>query len=296
MHFFDHVTTGPNTYCWFFAGFFGLNFGLYLGAQDLEGNTADLYRSYAPVQCKFNTVLLRDTVSISMRLSFANEPPDSLELQLTQVDPGGVNSEAMLTLDQAVTRKDNIYVFKWVYAKDNAPQSLAARIFIHPRAWIFRHVPLTFMQHPNGGIGYKVNNQPWFDGFLNPSDVVQLHHPDDSVLYAFYYNHNFLPARSPITLKAQNKGEALKIDSVLPLPINEPLSFTESGLYFVQADTNGIEGVALWVAPQHYPKVARIDQLTEPLIYLTTREEFEQLKEDLTDKKALDRFWLSTIW
>ena len=44
-----------------------------------------------------------------------------------------------------------------------------------------------------------------------------------------------------------------------------------------------------------YPEPRVINELTEPLVYITTRGEFQQLKKDLTNKQALDKFWLSTL-
>ena len=263
--------------------------------QDNLRNSADLYRSYAPVKCKYYSVLAGDSVQIYARLDFADPPSDSLSIDFAQIDQGDEESNHELYLREALSTEEGRYVFKWVYPKNEAPLSLALRVFIHPRAWVFRHVPLVFSHHPSGNISHSVNHQPQFDSYLQASDSVRLEHAVDSILFAYYYNHDFLPARPPMTLKAQQRGNALKIDTVMALVTDQLITFPKPGLYFIQADTNGIEGISLLVTPHHYPKAARIDELSAPLIYLTTKDEYENLKEDLTSKKALDRFWLSTI-
>jgi GWxTD domain-containing protein len=92
------------------------------------------------------------------------------------------------------------------------------------------------------------------------------------------------------------KGSApLSIDSIFVLPAGQYFSPDKQGLYLFQADSSGTSGVSLVVTDRQYPEPREITDLTEPLIYISTRREFETLKEDLSNKQALDKFWLSTL-
>src|SRR5690606_17413470 len=64
------------------------------------------------------------------------------------------------------------------------------------------------------------------------------------------------------------------------------------GLYLVQTDTNSTKGYAFRVE-EDYPRLAKIESLADPLIYICTKQEFDRIKAAKGDKKAFDRVILS---
>jgi GWxTD domain-containing protein len=68
----------------------------------------------------------------------------------------------------------------------------------------------------------------------------------------------------------------------------QEISFPRKGLYLIQKDTLSAEGVAFRVEDD-YPRLARIQSLADPLIYVCTRQEFDRVKAAKGDKKAFDR-------
>ena len=66
----------------------------------------------------------------------------------------------------------------------------------------------------------------------------------------------------------------------------------QTGLYLIQKDTTSTEGFAFRVE-EDYPRLAKIESLADPLIYVCTKQEFDRIKLAKGDKKAFDRVILS---
>jgi len=107
-----------------------------------------------------------------------------------------------------------------------------------------------------------------------------------------YYNDNF-PAATPGFSEALGRvSKGMSIDSTFRVAKNQPVTFSQKGLYLVQPDTSIAEGLAFRVEDD-YPRLARIENLADPLIYICTKQEFEKVKQAKGEKKAFDRVILS---
>ena len=98
-----------------------------------------------------------------------------------------------------------------------------------------------------------------------------------------------------MTLRAGQGSDRLQIDTVLILPPKSYFTTLNRGLYFFQTDSSSTLGSAFFVSDINYPQPQEIKELTEPLVYITTKSEFQRLRSNLTSKQALDKFWLSTV-
>jgi hypothetical protein len=87
-------------------------------------------------------------------------------------------------------------------------------------------------------------------------------------------------------------ARSMDVDSTFSLPVNKEVSFSKSGLYLVQKDTTAAEGFA-FRAQDDYPRLAKVESLADPLIYICTKQEFDKVKAAKGDKKAFDRVVLS---
>jgi GWxTD domain-containing protein len=103
-----------------------------------------------------------------------------------------------------------------------------------------------------------------------------------------YYEDDF-PAAVPAFSEGMAKvSRSMKVDSTFSLPVNQEISFSKPGLYLVQKDTTSAEGFA-FRAQDDYPRLAKVESLADPLIYICTKQEFEKVKAAKGDKKAFDR-------
>lgn len=102
-----------------------------------------------------------------------------------------------------------------------------------------------------------------------------------------YYDDDF-PAAAPAFSTGQAKVSRLfRTDSVFTVS-HTPTAFTRNGLYLFQTDTTATAGLAMRVETD-YPKLATLETLAGPLVYICTRQEYEKILNANGDKKKFDQ-------
>jgi GWxTD domain-containing protein len=86
-----------------------------------------------------------------------------------------------------------------------------------------------------------------------------------------------------------------KADTVYVIPYTPKLllSFSSIGLYRLRFDTTQVEGLSILNVSDNFPKIRTSDELIEPLAYIATSYDYEQLVKEENKKLANDRFWLN---
>ncbi len=115
----------------------------------------------------------------------------------------------------------------------------------------------------------------------------------DSVYIKYYGKETPLPKPSFSMIRETEFFNNPDSVWVLPLSKNVYYQFNYEGIYFFQPDTNIHAGLTLLNFDQHYPRVQKVQQMIEPLAYLATSVEYDQLKKATNKKLAVDNFWLS---
>ncbi|MCC5928022.1 MAG: GWxTD domain-containing protein [Cyclobacteriaceae bacterium] len=113
-------------------------------------------------------------------------------------------------------------------------------------------------------------------------------------IYAFYYGHDFEVADPPMVTESQQVSRGLELDSTFTLNFGESVSFAKEGLYLLQLDTTGSETLCIRVHESDYPRFTLMDDLIKPLIYITTRNEINVIREAGNRKREeFEKFWLT---
>ncbi|MGK7397050.1 MAG: GWxTD domain-containing protein [Candidatus Cyclobacteriaceae bacterium M3_2C_046] len=141
----------------------------------------------------------------------------------------------------------------------------------------------------------KENQTPLLNNYINAGENLKLHALSNQQgnVFAYYYSANFRPAEPPMAELSSNIQEKINIDSLIQISLDENIRLEKQGLYFMQKDTNSLEGIALRSENVFYPRLAKIDHVIDPLIYITTKSERQKLLAAKDKKKELDRFWLN---
>ncbi|MBL6446860.1 GWxTD domain-containing protein [Fulvivirga sp. 29W222] len=134
---------------------------------------------------------------------------------------------------------------------------------------------------------YNSSNKIQFTSWVAPGK----YHFNDQV-YGYYYNHHFPPALPPMPVREDVPVKAMPIDSSFVVSSRQDMDFANHGLFLFQKDSSSQQGKGIRVENKYYPKLAKLEDLIEPLIYITTKEENIQLRNINGDKKAFDKFWL----
>jgi len=134
---------------------------------------------------------------------------------------------------------------------------------------------------------------PVFSNYVAEGTAVRIVslNDSDSVVYAYYYDHDFGPNPSPLG-NSREVQPKLTVDSLLQIPLNSPVDLDRLGLYFTQTDTTSLSGISFRVEDAYYPRLVRAEALVEPIRYISTSEEVSELREEETPKLALDNFWM----
>ncbi len=66
----------------------------------------------------------------------------------------------------------------------------------------------------------------------------------------------------------------------------------EKGIYFLSEDPNKKIGAFIHASDDFFPEIKSLDQLPYPLRYITTKSEFQEIKDNYYPKKKVDDFWL----
>ncbi|HRG37261.1 MAG TPA: GWxTD domain-containing protein [Bacteroidia bacterium] len=135
-----------------------------------------------------------------------------------------------------------------------------------------------------------------FNNIIKSNEQVSIIYKDKiSVkLFVRYYNRNFALALPPFS-ETEVKPFEYQPDSTFEVQLkNGVVDFaaTKKGFYHFQLDTTQRDGLTLFNFSETFPNVKKIDELTPPLRFITSKNEFEELSNG-DRKAAADKFWLS---
>jgi GWxTD domain-containing protein len=206
--------------------------------------------------------------------------PDLSEKEGVAVSEGGVTLNATLDAIHGSVHIDT----------STEPRYLTAKVVNRAvkRAWVFSEL----LQPDHPANGYVMSgNRPILDPYITVDEEVTLLGEGEQKVIS-YYNDNFPAAVPGFSTGVARVAKAMAVDSAFKHNLSDPITFSKTGLYLVQTDTNSTEGFAFRVEDD-YPRLARIESLADPLIYVCTKQEFERIKQAKGDKKAFDRVILS---
>jgi GWxTD domain-containing protein len=109
------------------------------------------------------------------------------------------------------------------------------------------------------------------------------------VLKVFRYSTPFKVGAAPYQEKEIYADPVLEPDSTFSINNNSEVVFKSEGLYLIQSDTNAAKGTAFRVVDGGFPKLSRLTDLGEALVFICTRDEYERLQAAGTDKVKFDK-------
>jgi GWxTD domain-containing protein len=152
------------------------------------------------------------------------------------------------------------------------------------KVWYF-YQPLTQTLPVNSFL--TRNRRPVLESYVRKNAPVQIDGTTATSIVTYYRDP--FPASTPPFAESQARvSQGLEADSIFQWAAGTPQAFEKKGLYLVQQDTASQNGFAFRVEDD-YPRLAKVESLADPLVYICTREEFLKVKAAKGDKKAFDR-------
>ncbi|MDJ1502382.1 GWxTD domain-containing protein [Xanthocytophaga agilis] len=204
-----------------------------------------------------------------------------------------------LTVDDLTKLEDNRFLFSFTVPKLQVPTALLLLEINNLTASkkVLHDVPLKFTStrlSDTYGIFDQYGEYPMIRNFATQTDTLQiadLNHTKRSMVVT-HYSHDFEPAPSPMGSAAKNVPKTLEPDTLFTVSTNQSFTLPKPGLYFFQEDTSQNSGVSIWIGDKRYPRYTHPQDLVEPLIYISTKNELKELQTTTIPKKTLDTYWL----
>lgn len=260
--------------------------------QEESINTLDLYQTDGLVNCRFSLLDQGDSLWIYAALEFKQAVEDSsLWIETSWIS----SNQIFLDSTVLVLEDSKRSIMKWGFTPRTVPTLFTLSLNWKARTWTFQeHFPMS-AYHPSGGLSLRHYSKSILNTWVHYHDSVQINTVGNKMVFTYFYDHEFDPARPPMIIRPGKGSGTLEIDTILVLTPDQKFSPNKPGLYFFQTDSSSTLGTALFVSDKHFPQPQEIKELSEPLIYITTKGEYQKLRKDLTSKQALDKFWLSTV-
>ena len=114
-------------------------------------------------------------------------------------------------------------------------------------------------------------------------------------VFVRYYNREF-PLALPPFLEETETFFDYRADSVFTIAANKgetgAMQLQEEGFYHIQTDSNQRGGYTLFRFHKGFPEIITTEQMLQPLRYITTKSEFDEMRNADDVKLAVDNFWL----
>jgi GWxTD domain-containing protein len=124
------------------------------------------------------------------------------------------------------------------------------------------------------------------------SNLVYLRGKSDSLYVAYYKPYTIIP--DPPSMLLPEKAIDYGPDTVIALPYCDtlPMMFPKPGIYLCSVDSNLTDGFTFFNFGPTYPEMNTPDVMIEPLAYLATENELNDMRTAQRPKVALDEFWI----
>ena len=134
-----------------------------------------------------------------------------------------------------------------------------------------------------------------FNPVLRVNEYVNLIYtrgPLDSIFISFYKPFKEVP--DPPSMILPEKTLDYGPDRVVALPYSDslPMMFPREGIYLCTVGRKIKDGFTFFNMGSSFPSMTTPETMIEPLIYLTSRNEVDELSSALKPKVALDEFWI----
>ncbi len=134
-----------------------------------------------------------------------------------------------------------------------------------------------------------------FNPVVRVNEYVNLIYPVksiDSLFISYYKPLKEIPY--PPALLLPEKTIDYPADTVIAMQYSDTMSimFPEEGVYLCSVDRNSDEGYTFFNFGENFPYMTSPEVMIEPLAYLASEEEMNELRSSAKPKVSLDEFWI----
>ncbi len=151
---------------------------------------------------------------------------------------------------------------------------------------------------PNRRFGMYISgsDKPSFESFIRVGQKTVFKSMDgfSHNLVIKRYSSTSPAALSPMSTSKRNELVNYVEQETIAIKSGQELIFDKEGSYILFDNENNLEnGYGFLVVNEHYPRLTKAEDLTQPLVYMSTNDEINKLQETKDFKKALDLYFLT---
>lgn len=268
-----------------------------------EQNISYLYSLESPLSGDVRLAMGEDEATVFLRLNLRNINIEinDISYRIKESYEADDNTGQGNISDEALIREESgerIYQFNIPIQEKSNFLFLFVEITIGGNQRIFR-----FDEPLNNDLNFPLTDLvvmeaeqeiPIFSNFLpkeTPFRIVSLY-GENKEAFIYFYSHDFEPNPPPMANRSDQVQKSLQIDSIFPIQLGENLKFEKEGLYFTQTDTTSLSGISFRVEEPYYPRMVTAEKLANPIRYISTSDEMENILDEEDRKIALDRYWI----
>lgn len=141
------------------------------------------------------------------------------------------------------------------------------------------------------------DNHPSFKNYFTGNEKfrILLNSASSTKLYVKLYRKDFPVAMPPFSEHSEGKI-VLKPDSAFTVDITnkttKELSFKKTGIYYIQSEADAKGGLVVFRFYDDFPEITNASNMLYPLMYITTKNEFDKILLSKDKKAAVDNYWL----
>jgi GWxTD domain-containing protein len=255
-------------------------------------NLAYLYDPASEVSLSIKPIVSANRVAVyySFQTTHKQVTADAYVIQWERRDAYALQKGTSITeKDSVLANDDHSKRSGWfTFLKPEKPWLLVARV-TNPatlQTWIFfksieANYPVDgFLTGVSGAVTKR---------YVNTSEEIELDKTSAKPWHFFYYKDDFGSAFPAFSEKVGPADKFLLADSVFSVESGKKFILKKEGLYLAQQDTLSAKGFSFRVENSSYPKVTRVEDLAAPVVYVSTKDEYDQLINAQGDKTKFDK-------
>ena len=270
-------------------------------------NFAETYEPLALVQLKHKTLHKGESVVVEIQFTIKNIPEGTTSAELAQKYsllaagfPNYTSRKAIYTdsidLQKFKALGNGVFQYQLQLQKPVKLTSMVLLLYLEnqlAQTSSFFDIPINLQAVPDNSFWFtnantneiilnnvaKTGQAVTVNGTSTSGNTINVkYYPTPFIAALPPFMNDYVPPRNPYSRIFQvNSGTVFTPDS--------------SGLYYFYSDS-AATGFALLVRNFEYPKITRTVELSDPLLYITKRDEREKLAKSKELKPVLDQFWL----
>ncbi|MCW5911993.1 MAG: GWxTD domain-containing protein [Cyclobacteriaceae bacterium] len=259
-------------------------------AQPITGlNFREWYNPDAEIAVTFNLVRLSDRVVVDYTIDARQQPLSKYSIVWERRDTytqreGTALTETHTSIAETEKQKQG----SWIFPSSAASWLLVARVTNTESKTTWTYFRQIDPKYPQIGWlekdGRKVNSK--FITLKNPYPVKMA---GEAPVFVSVYFNDFNAATPPFAEQVDRADRFMFYDSTFRLASDDTFVPQKPGVYLFQRDTNAAEGFAFLGVSDIYPKFSSITDLAQPLLYVTTSEEYNEIALAGNDKAKFDK-------